>query len=149
MRISLSNLRYLLSAAMLLASAVSLAQTQQAPGAPAQSNADTGSPLDAAARGAKTQKAHAKKVFTDEDMEVTAGPLPRLKMDGAENADDVFRQALSLGERCEHAPQMFPVFDGERAGTGYQIFEPCRSRSDPLMQIHRCPTNTFEALLFG
>lgn len=46
-------------------------------------------PLDAAARGAKTQKAHAKKVFTDEDMEVTAGPLPRLKMDGAENADDV------------------------------------------------------------
>jgi hypothetical protein len=89
MRISPSNLRYLLSAAMLLASAVSLAQTQQAPGAPAQSNADTGSPLDAAARGAKTQKAHAKKVFTDEDMEVTAGPLPRLKMDGAENADDV------------------------------------------------------------
>ena len=43
-----------------------------------------------AARNATAQNApHAKKVFTDEDMELQAGPLPRLKRDGAENADDV------------------------------------------------------------
>lgn len=43
-----------------------------------------------AARNATAQNApHAKKVFTDKDMELQAGPLPRLKRDGAENADDV------------------------------------------------------------
>jgi hypothetical protein len=71
---------------ILALSALSLAQS-----APASApSPDTGSSLAAAARNAKAQNApHAKKVFTDEDMELQAGPLPRLKMDGAENADDV------------------------------------------------------------
>ena len=57
--------------------------------APAASDEPAAS-LAAAARDSKAQKSvHAKKVFTDEDMEATAGPLPRLKMDGAENADEV------------------------------------------------------------
>lgn len=57
-----------------------------------QPSEDAGSDTSvaAAARNAKTQKAtHAKKVITDEDMEAIAGPLPHLKMDGAENADEV------------------------------------------------------------
>lgn len=45
--------------------------------------------MAAAARSTQSQKAaKAKKVFIDEDMEATAGPLPRLK-NGAENADEV------------------------------------------------------------
>ena len=55
-------------------------------------SSDAAPSLADAVRGSKAQKSgHAKKVFTDEDMEATAGPLPRLKMDGAENADDVVK----------------------------------------------------------
>jgi hypothetical protein len=58
-------------------------QTGQAQGSPDAS-------IAAAARNSKNTKGtRAKKVFTDEDMEATAGPLPRLKMDGAENSDEV------------------------------------------------------------
>ena len=79
MRSCLSTLCYLLSGSILVCSALTLAQS-----------ADTGSPLAAAARDTKAQKAaRAKKVITDEDMEASAGPLPHLKMDGAENADEV------------------------------------------------------------
>jgi hypothetical protein len=79
MRSRLSTLCYLLSGSILVSSALTLAQS-----------ADTGSPLAAAARDTKAQKAaRAKKVITDEDMEASAGPLPHLKMDGAENADEV------------------------------------------------------------
>jgi hypothetical protein len=58
----------------------------------AQSSATEGSDtsIAAAARSAKAQKtAHAKKVITDEDMEAVAGPLPHLRMDGPENAEEV------------------------------------------------------------
>jgi len=98
----------LLSSLILVAfSAASLAQNQpsqnqpsanQPPAATAsaqgssnsQDSGDSGSALATAAKSAKAQKAgHAKKVFTDEDMETTAGPLPRLTMEGAENADDI------------------------------------------------------------
>ena len=43
----------------------------------------------AAARSSKNPKAHAKKVFSDEDMEIWSGPLPRLKMEGTENSDEI------------------------------------------------------------
>jgi len=74
-------------AVLLAASVMVVAQTQP----PAAQNAeDAESSLAAAAHDAKAKKAaHSKKVFTDDDMEATAGPLPRLKMDGAENADDI------------------------------------------------------------
>jgi len=94
-----------LSGLILLAfSAWSFAQTAP-PAAPApQDSSDTSSSLAAAARSAKAQKAeHAKKVFTDEDMEASAGPLPRLKMDGAENADDV---VAAIGKyKATHTPE--------------------------------------------
>lgn len=71
-------------------SALSVAQTQGTSPAAAPDSSSSDPSLAGAARTAKAQKAgHAKKVFTDEDMEASEGPLPRLKMDGAENADDV------------------------------------------------------------
>lgn len=81
------------------------AQNQQAPAAApaAQSPAETASPLAAAARSTKDKAAHAKKVITDEDMEVTAGPLPRLKMDGAENGDDIV--AAIAKYKTDHTPE--------------------------------------------
>src|SRR5215472_10464219 len=46
--------------------------------------------LAAAARDARAQKSvHSKKVFTDEDVEATDGPLPRLQTDGPENSGEV------------------------------------------------------------
>jgi hypothetical protein len=79
-----------------------------APGQSAQPESEQTSPdsdgLAAAARDAKVQKAaHAKKVFTDEDMEVIAGPLPRLKMDGAENADEVVTAIAQF--KAAHTPE--------------------------------------------
>jgi len=66
-------------------------------------SSDSSSSIAAAARDSKVQKtAHAKKVFTDEDMEAGAGPLPRLKMDGAENADDVV--AAIAKYKISHTP---------------------------------------------
>lgn len=71
---------------------------------PAQSSASSDASIAGAARDAKAQKAaRAKKVFTDEDMESTAGPLPRLKMDGPENSDDVV--AAIAKYKIEHTPE--------------------------------------------
>jgi hypothetical protein len=95
-----------LACAILAASsALSLAQSQQPTTAPPlqSSSPNPGSPLAAAARDTKAQKAHAKKVFTDEDMEATAGPLPRLKMDGAENANEVVSAIAAF--KATHTPQ--------------------------------------------
>jgi len=71
-----------------------------------QSSDTVGSDISiaAAARSAKAQKAaHAKKVVTDEDMEVMAGPLPRLKMDGPENSDEVV--AAIAQYKLTHTPE--------------------------------------------
>ncbi len=57
-----------------------------------------------AARDKKALKTlHAKKVVTDEDMEGNAGPLPRLKMDGAENGDEVVAAITAF--RMTHTPE--------------------------------------------
>ena len=68
-----------------------------------QNSATSDASIAAAARDAKAQKAKAKKVFTDEDMEATAGPLPRLKMDGPENSDDVV--AAIAKYKTDHTPE--------------------------------------------
>ena len=90
---------------LLTVSGWSLAQNAPPPAAPAsQDSADTSSSLAAAARNAKAQKAgRAKKVITDEDMEATTGPLPRLKMDGPENSDDVV--AAITKYKAIHTPE--------------------------------------------
>ena len=57
---------------------------------PPQSSSDSGTSLANVVRNSKAHKAsHAKKVIGDDDLESSAGPLPKLTMDGAENADDV------------------------------------------------------------
>ena len=74
-----------------------------------QASSNSGSaPADnsiaAAAREAKAQKAgHAKKVFTDEDMEAAAGPLPKLRMEGPENGDEVV--AAIAKYKLSHTPE--------------------------------------------
>jgi hypothetical protein len=89
---------------LLVCSTLGFAQSQPAPAKPPTENApETASPLAAAARSTKEKAAHVKKVDTDEDMEATAGPLPRLKMDGAENADDVMTAIAAY--KSSHTPE--------------------------------------------
>lgn len=60
--------------------------------------------LAAAARDAKAQKSvHAKKVFTDEDVEETSGPLPRLKMEGPDNTDEIIKAIAKY--KTTHTPE--------------------------------------------
>src|SRR5579863_8996041 len=102
---------YLVEVALLLAlSALSLAQSapaassSQSSAAADQTSSDTSNSLAAAARKAKaTNHAHAKKVFTDDDMEAQAGPFPRMKMDGAGNDDEIL-SAISK-YKLTHTPQ--------------------------------------------
>ncbi len=105
MQIYQTQLRCAAAIGILLAgSALAFAQSQPAPAQPPAANpAGTASPLAAAARSTKEKAAHVKKVITDEDMEASAGPLPRLKMDGAENADDVV--AAIAAYKSSHTPE--------------------------------------------
>ena len=62
----------------------------------------------------------AKKVFTDENLEASAGPLPRLKMDGAENSDDIvgaiaqYKQSHTR-EQTEALRRWYDKYDEELA----------------------------------
>ncbi|HEV2397228.1 MAG TPA: hypothetical protein VGS27_09835 [Candidatus Sulfotelmatobacter sp.] len=98
-------LRSFLSVAALL-SLTLLAVSQNSASQPANTpSSNDGSPaLGDVVRGAKAQKStHAKKVLTDDNMEQSAGPLPLLKMDGAENADDVVAAISTYKET--HTPE--------------------------------------------
>lgn len=106
MRPCLSKLCCVLAGAFVLASPTrNFAQAQHSVStlaSPAVSE-DDASPAQAA-RDKKAQKTiHAKKVVTDEDMETSAGPLPRLRMDGAENGDDVVAAITVF--RMTHTPE--------------------------------------------
>lgn len=113
MRIRRPKLGCLSAAILMLASSVGLAQSEQRPTPPtSQSPARSDSSLAGAARDARARKEHSKKIFTDDDMEATAGPLPRLKMEGAENADDVVAaiskyKATHTAEQTEQAVHLW------------------------------------------
>ena len=94
-----------LSLAMFLVGIYSVAQSaSEQTQRPAPPPSDSGSSLADVVRSSKAQKSgHAKKVLTDEDMEDTAGPLPRLKMEGAENADQVV--AAIAAYKTTHKPE--------------------------------------------
>ena len=90
------------------------AVAQSAPGScqvqddePKSASADES--VAAAARKCKTSKAsHAKKVFSDEDMEVWSGRLPKLKMEGTENSEEIITaiatyKASHTAEQTERA----------------------------------------------
>jgi hypothetical protein len=97
--------RCLLGISLLLgSSALALAQSQPAAASPPEQSSAPASPLAAAASSAKAQKTgHAKKVFTDDDMEANAGPLPRMKMDGPENGDEIVAAITKYKET--HTPE--------------------------------------------
>jgi len=94
----------LLAFSLALATTLAVSQSpSNSSNATAPDPSDSDSPLAAAARNAKQKSAHARKTFTDEDMEATAGPLPKLKMDGAENADEIVVAIARF--KTDHTPE--------------------------------------------
>jgi hypothetical protein len=81
----------LIGLATLVVSVFSWSQNSAAPPPPTPPKAcDSGDSLAAVACRARAERAsHAKKVLTDDDLEPAAGPLPPLKMYGAENGDEI------------------------------------------------------------
>lgn len=138
-----------------------------AQGAPPQSANQPSSSdqsVAAAARDAKAQKtSRAKKVFTDEDMEVMAGPLPRLNMEGADNSGEVIDAILRY--RATHTPEetektvhaWFDRYDGMlraaiqqnanimsvRNANTFNAYDLCQENQDP-QECRRRETTDFQ-----
>ena len=75
----------------------------QAPNQPAPSNSDDS--VAAAARKNKSEKGtRPKRVITDEDMKAWSGPLPKLRMDGTENSDEIIKAILAY-RKAHTAPE--------------------------------------------
>src|SRR5438270_9839476 len=97
MRVHSSIGRQLWVLAFLFFSLSSLAAAQSTPpssmSAPPPQAPSSDKPIAAAVRESKTQKnARAKKVFTDDDMDANTGPLPKLKMEGIDNTDQIIAE---------------------------------------------------------
>jgi hypothetical protein len=90
-------------AAVLFLTTSSFSSAQECPcppGSTASSPPAGQSSLAAAAQDAKAKKAgKAKKVFTDEDMEVRKGPFPKLNLQGVDNGDEILRGMIEYKKK--------------------------------------------------
>jgi hypothetical protein len=78
--------------------------SSQVPDEQRPSTSDAEGSIAAAARSSKRPNgARAKKVFSDEDMEAWSGPLPKLKMEGTENSDEIL--AAISAYQVNHTPE--------------------------------------------
>jgi hypothetical protein len=62
---------------------------QQAPAPTADQPAPTQSLADIAKQAQKNKAAHAKKLITDDELDEMRSPLPRMNMEGVDNADEI------------------------------------------------------------
>lgn len=94
----------LLMPGTLFALVQSSSSNQQSGSSAQQDAADDGKPsLAGAARDAKAGKSHVAKVFTDEDMDLRRGPIPRLNLDGVDNSDEILEAIAKY--RANHKPE--------------------------------------------
>jgi hypothetical protein len=108
-------------AALLIPLVISFAQDDSPPssnGSPAQS--ETGDSLASVVRRSKAQKTvHSKNIVADDDVQASLGPLPHLKMNEAENGEDVaaaiakYRQAHSPAETEDMVRRWYQEYDEE------------------------------------
>jgi len=83
----------------------SLAQqpTPVAPAVPEPTGTGTEQPLGTVVRNSKKNAAQGKKVITEDDMNAAANQLPRIRMEGAENADEII--AAIVDYKASHTPE--------------------------------------------
>jgi hypothetical protein len=89
---------------LLLSAAGAQQPVPAAPPAPEPTSTGTEQPLGTVVRNSKkTDSSHAKKVITEDDMDAIANLLPRLRMDGAENSDEI---VAAIGKyKASHSPE--------------------------------------------
>lgn len=84
----------------LLSAACIAQQSAVAPAAPEPTSTGSEQPLGTVARNSKKTAAPGKRVITEDDM--NAMPLPKLRMDGPENGDEI---VAAIGEyKASHTP---------------------------------------------
>jgi hypothetical protein len=79
-------------------------QTPVAPAVPEPTSTGTEQPLGTMVRNSKKPTyPHTKKVITEDDMDAVANILPRLRTEGAENADEII---AAIGQyKASHTPE--------------------------------------------
>src|SRR5271155_5007824 len=89
---------------LLLSAAVAQQPTPVAPPAPEPTGTGTEQPLGTMVKNSKKQNSlRANKVITEDDMNAIANLLPRLRMDGAENSDEII---AAIGRyKASHSPE--------------------------------------------
>jgi len=105
---------------LLIAVTASSGQSQPNCAEPPQPSPETAESLGAVAQRTKTQSSsHAKKIITDDDLEPSFGPLPRLRVNEAENGEQViaaiaaYKQAHSAVETETAVRTWFTAYDKE------------------------------------
>ncbi len=90
--------------ALLVSASVAQQPTPVAPAAPEPTSTGTEQPLGNVVKNSKKQTSvKAKKVITEDDMDAIANLLPRLRMEGAENSDEII---AAIGEyKASHTPE--------------------------------------------
>ncbi|MGA7924574.1 MAG: hypothetical protein WCA20_01110 [Candidatus Sulfotelmatobacter sp.] len=90
--------------ALFVSASVAQQPAPVAPVAPEPTSTGTEQPLGTVARNSKKQTSvRAKKVITEDDMDALANALPRLRMEGAENADEII---AAIGQyKASHTPE--------------------------------------------
>jgi hypothetical protein len=89
--------------ALLVSASVAQQPTPVAPAAPEPTSTGTEQPLGTVARNSKkATSGQPKKVITEDDMDALANVLPRVRMEGAENADEII---VAIGQyKASHTP---------------------------------------------
>jgi hypothetical protein len=90
--------------ALLVSASFAQQPTPVAPAVPEPTSTGTEQPLGTVARNSKKPtSARAKKVITEDDMDALANVLPRVRMEGAENADEII---VAIGQyKASHTPE--------------------------------------------
>lgn len=88
---------------LLISASVAQQPTPVAPAVPEPTSTGTEQPLGTVARNSKkATSGQPKKVITEDDMDALANVLPRVRMEGAENADEII---VAIGQyKASHTP---------------------------------------------
>jgi hypothetical protein len=89
---------------LLISASVAQQPTPVAPAVPEPTSTGTEQPLGTVARNSKkATSGQPKKVITEDDMDALANVLPRVRMEGAENADEII---VAIGQyKASHTPE--------------------------------------------
>lgn len=139
-----------------VAALAAIAVSSKAQTAPASSNsASTGNSLGTAARNLKGQNAApAKHVFTNDDMDATSEPFPRLNMNitQPDNSAEIvaaimnYRQSHTLKQTEDAVHEWFDFYDRSLADAIQGFLDHQAARQTNANTFHEsCPTGEFQA----